>query len=579
MRFAISLVFTCSFLFGFSQIKFTESSSAQNINVSHGDNIFIGGLSFFDFDQDGWDDLTFSSETDKPLYFFKNNNGTFQSVTLNLTDYEKDSRQMNWVDIDNDGDLDFFVAYDDAMNRLYENDGSMNFTDITTSAGLDTTDIQTWGSSWGDYDKDGDLDLFLSSRDLQNNSARNYLYRNNGNKTFTDVTAAAGIDTGHQRSFCASFFDYNNDGWQDIYIANDRIVTPNLLYKNNGDGTFTDVSSESGTDLLIDAMSTTIDDYNNDGWLDIYVTNTLDGNSFLRNNGDGTFTDIAATNGTQFNSIAWGAVFLDADNDTDQDLYVSGSFDNFLTYLSAAFYENNGSGSYSIPLNAGFQVDLAVSYSNAIGDVNNDGYPDISVLNIEPDDNYLWINECYENVNNNWLKVKLNGTVGNKMGIGSWIEIMADNKKQYRYTLCGEGYVSQNSGAEFFGVGDATEIDYVKVTWLSGIEDVIYDVSPNQLLTITEGNTLSNNDFNSFTNFKIFPTIADNQLTITGENLINSNKDFSVEIVNTLGQIIFSKSNMILSNSSIDISKFNSGLYFTNIKYDGLNFTKRFIKK
>ena len=160
----------------------------------------------------------------------------------------------------------------------------MNFTDITVSSGITTETMKSWGGAWGDYNNDGYLDLFLSNRDIVNRDYPNLLYKNNGDNTFTDVSNLVGISNVNHISFCASFFDFNNDGWQDIYIINDRYNTSNIMYKNNGNGTFTDVSAASGTNISIDAMSSAIGDYNNDGWLDIYVTNTTLGNYFLKNN-------------------------------------------------------------------------------------------------------------------------------------------------------------------------------------------------------------------------------------------------------------------------------------------------------
>ncbi|MEZ4796790.1 MAG: FG-GAP-like repeat-containing protein [Flavobacteriaceae bacterium] len=552
----------------FAQISFTESSSSQNINVSHGTGAFVGGISFFDFNNDGWDDLTFASNNGDPVYFFQNNNGTLSSVSLNLVDNLNDTRQINWVDIDNDGDNDLFVVSNNASNRLYLNDGSMNFTDITVSSGISTATMRSWGGSWGDYNNDGYLDLFLSNRDIANGLQPNLLYRNNGNNTFTDVSNSAGISSSNHLSFCASFFDFNNDGWQDIYIANDRFTTSNILYKNNGNGTFTDVSASSGTNIIMDAMSTTIDDYNNDGYLDIYITNTASGNYFLRNNGNETFTNIASTTGTTFNSIAWGAVFLDADNDTDLDLYVSGMRDGTNGQLPSAFYENNGSGIFSIPASAGFANDTAESYSNAIGDINNDGLPDISVLNKEPRDNFLWMNT--NNDGNNWLKVTLEGTTSNRMGIGSWIEISLGGNKQYRYTLNGEGYTSQNSGAEFFGLGNNTIVDYVKVTWLSGVEDILYNVSSNQKLHIVEGSTLSVLE-NNFETSKVYPNPSNGKFQIQTK-LVN----YNVEAYNTLGAKVFSKLN--LSNqTAIDLGFLSKGVYYLSILSDGISETKKII--
>lgn len=543
-----------------AQILFAESAASQNINVSFGVNQFTGGVSFYDFDNDGWDDLTYASEDGSPIYFFKNNSGTYNAVNLNFTDLQNDTRQINWVDIDNDGDNDLFVVSNNASNRLYENDGSFNLTDITVSSGISTAAMNSWGASWGDIENDGDLDLFLCNRDIANGVQPNILYRNNGNNTFTNISASAGISNSNHYSFCASFFDFNNDGWQDIYIANDRFTTTNILYKNDGDGTFTDVSVSSLTNIAIDAMSTTIDDYDNDGWLDIYVTNTSAGNYFLKNNGNETFTNIAASNGTTFDSIAWGAVFLDADNDTDLDLYVSGMRDGTLGFLPSAFYENSAN-IFTIPASAGFANDDAESYSNAIGDVNNDGFPDITVVNRAPRSNFLWVNDCSTNVSNNWLKVTLEGDTSNRMGIGSKIEISINGSKQYRYTLCGEGYISQNSGVEFFGIGNATTIDYVKVTWLSGVEDIINNVSANQTIHIVESSTLSTIENTLLNNIKVYPNPSKGKFQFNTQGIID---DFNIELYNVLGQKLYFESG-IKDKDFINIKNLSKGIYTIKI--------------
>ncbi len=555
-----------------SQILFAESAASQNINVSFGVNQFTGGVSFYDFDNDGWDDITYASEDGSPIYFFKNYNGTYNSISLNFTDLKNDTRQINWVDIDNDGDNDLFVVSNNASNRLYENDGSFNLTDITSGSGISTSVMNSWGASWGDIDNDGDLDLFLCNRDIANGVQPNILYRNNGNNTFANISASAGISNSNHYSFCASFFDFNNDGWQDIYIANDRFTTTNILYKNDGDGTFTDVSASSGTNIAIDAMSTTIDDYNNDGWLDIYVTNTSAGNYFLNNNGDETFTNIAASNGTIFNSVAWGAVFLDADNDTDLDLYVSGMRDGSLGDLPSAFYENTAN-IFTIPVSAGFANDDAESYSNAIGDVNNDGFPDITVVNRAPRSNFLWVNDCSTNVNNNWLKVTLEGDTSNRMGIGSRIEISINGDKQFRYTLCGEGYTSQNSGAEFFGIGNATTIDYVKVTWLSGVVDIINNVSANQTIHIVESSTLSTIKNTLLNNIKVYPNPNKGKFQI---NTLGINDNFNIELYNVLGQKLYFESGL-KNKDFINIQDLSKGIYTIKIITEKGDVSKKII--
>ncbi|WP_431125044.1 FG-GAP-like repeat-containing protein [Flagellimonas flava] len=463
------------------QLSFEESAAALGVDRTYGFSFYGGGLSFHDFDGDGWDDITYSSTLDQQLYFFKNNGGTFSEVDLGI-DNTYETKQVLWVDYDNDGDKDFLATSITGLNKFYVNDGNMNFTDVSETCGLFTDNLYTYGATFGDIDNDGDLDVFISNRDETTFEQHNYLYINE-NGVFIDITESAGIVLDNELSFCASFFDYDNDGLQDIYVANDKINNINRLYRNRGDLTFEDVSISSGAGIAIDAMSTTIEDYNYDGWLDIYVTNTSAGNYHLRNNGDGTFTNVATELGTVFFSIAWGAVFLDADNDTDLDLYVSGMRVGENEQLPSAFYENIG-GSFEIPEGIGFENDNRISFANAKGDVDNDGYPDIIVLN-DTEDNFLWKNTTTNN--NNWLKVKLEGTTSNKEGIGSTIEVFANGMPQYRYTVCGEGYLGQNSSYEFFGLGDATAIDYVQVKWLSGIVDRIENVDINQAMTVVEG--------------------------------------------------------------------------------------------
>ena len=469
-----------------AEISFEESAVSLGVGDTYGVSYLGGGVSFSDFDGDGWDDITFSSTENKELLFFKNEGGTFNKVNLGINN-TFETKQVLWVDYDNDGDKDFFATSITGLNKLYENSGNMNFVDISASCGLFTENLYTFGAAFGDIDNDGYLDVFITNRDVTTTNQRNYLYHNNGG-IFTDITENAGLFLGNELSFCASFFDYNNDGLQDIYVSSDKYTKINRLYKNNGDLTFEDVSISSGAGVLIDAMSTTIDDYNNDGWFDIYVTNTSEGNYHLRNNGDGTFTNVAEELGTAFHSIAWGAVYLDADNDADLDLYVSGMLEGLDSRIPSAFYENQN-GTFIIPANIGFENDKRTSFSNAIGDVDNDGFTDIIVMN-DTDNNFVWKNTSTKS--NNWLKVYLKGTISNKDGIGSTIEVYANGKSQYRYTLCGEGYLGQNSSSEFFGLKDASNIDYIKVQWLSGMEDIITNVDANQSITIVEGEGLLN---------------------------------------------------------------------------------------
>jgi hypothetical protein len=551
----------------FAQMNFENQASTIGINVTCGNSLFGSGITFFDYDNDGWDDITIASANGDPVRFMKNINGNFVEQTLNIPSNNWRNKQTNWVDIDNDGDNDLLITSDTNSIKLFENLGNMIMQDITASSGMLLDVMETYGASWGDYNKDGYLDVFVSNRST---NIPNILYKNNGDNTFTIVNNEAGIINTGMLSFCSAFFDYNNDGHQDIYVANDKLQYTNTLYKNNGDGTFTDVSEVSGADIAIDAMSVTIDDFDYDGWMDIYITNDIPGNVFLKNNGDGTFTDIAHASNTTFNSVGWGAVFLDADNDSDLDLYVSGEHNGSVSgYLSSALYESYGDGTFNLN-NSAIPNDFAISYSNAIGDTDNDGYPEIVVNNINHDNIFVWKNNSTPP--NNWLKVKLEGTQSNRNGVGSLIELSINGEKQYRYTLCGEGYLSQNSATEFFGLGSEMNIDYIKVKWLSGVEDTVYDINANQLINIVERSTLTVDDSKKIV-FNVFPNPVSNDLTITSINSISN-----IEIYNIFGQKIFN-TQPNTNETTVNLSSFDVGVYFVNIASNDLSENIKIIKQ
>ena len=306
MKRGIVLCFLFQFSLCFSQLRFEDIATTLGSDVSYGVSNLGGGVSFHDFDGDGWDDITFATGKDKEVIFYRNTGGAFERVDLGIND-TFETKQVLWVDYDNDGDKDFFVTSITGFNKLYQNGGNLVFKDVTASCGLFTENLYTYGASFGDIDNDGDLDAYIVNRDVTTLNQYNYLYLNEDG-VFRDITISSGMPLDNDLSFCASFFDYDNDGDQDLYVSNDKYSKINRLYRNNGDLTFDDVSVESGAGMAIDAMSTTIEDYDNDGWLDIYVTNTYEGNYHLRNNGDGTFTNVAESLGTAMYSIGWGAV-------------------------------------------------------------------------------------------------------------------------------------------------------------------------------------------------------------------------------------------------------------------------------
>jgi len=465
---------------------FNNVASSNNINESFGEiNVFGGGISFSDFDGDGDDDLTFGSKAGEPLHLYQNNGGSFQKIPspVGHTDI---SKQIIWVDYDNDSDKDLFVCSYDAPNRLYRNDGGFTFTDVTASSGLPLTSGVTYGACFGDYDKDGWLDLYII-----NYTTTNQLFRNtNSGAIFTDVSNTTQTGSNNDPDFVALFFDMNNNGNPDLYVATDRYQFPNKMFKNNGSGVFSDVSSPSGTNVSIDAMNAGGGDYDNDGDYDLYVTNTTgpagnDGSALLRNNGNETFTDVAFTSGTIFNRIGWGAHFFDYDNDLDLDLYVSSM--HLDPTQPNALYVNDGVGNFTEPLPNGFPGDTIPSIANVVGDFNLDGKMDIAVSHEGNHTFHLWENQTSNS--NNYLYVNLVGTTSNRSGIGSWVEIHINGNKYVRYTHCGESYLSQRSDNIHFGLGTHTMVDSVIVRWLSGNVDYMYNISANQLLSITENTT------------------------------------------------------------------------------------------
>lgn len=537
---------------GFSQAQFQIVTNSVGLTYSCGNTYLGSGVSFVDFNSDGWDDISIATDENSLPLFFENTNGAFAPVDFNLPILEEQNKQITWVDFDNDGDKDLFITSNTDGNALLENNGEFSFTDITELAGLESENTSTNAVSWGDLNNDGFLDLFVSNRG-ELATVQNHLYLNNGDGTFVNSTEASGILNIAEASFCSVMFDFNNDGWLDIYVSNDKLLYPNRLYKNNGDGTFVEIGEDSGAGIIIDAMTATVDDFNNDSFMDIYITNTQSGNVLLKNNGDETFTDITVSSETEFNSLAWGAIFFDAENDTDLDLYVSGYFDGSVyNYLSSALYVNEGDETFSICSDADNDNDTSESYSNAIGDLNNDGLVDFVVTN-NTDDVYMFYN--YSQNPGNWLKLNLEGVESNKDAIGARIEIGIGENLQYRSVRCGEGYLAQNSLIQHFGLGEADSIDYVKITWPSGQIDWYYDVSVNNTIHYQEGQGELSIDDKSKLNLKLYPTVTQNVLNIASDNLINS-----IEIYNTVGQLI---NEIQVDNITyiLNVSHMASGLY------------------
>ncbi len=534
-----------------AQITYQNVAEAAGIEHTYGTGVSGGGVSFCDFNGDGLDDLSLATEEDGPR-FFRNTGSGFVEISLLPTPVSEPVKQILWADYDNDGDKDLFLAVFEHQNYLFENSGdnTLELIDVSDQAGMPDDGLNTYGACWGDFNRDGWIDLYFGGR-MGNDStlSRHYLLMNRADGTFEDVAVSAGADDPHKPQFCSAFLDFNNDRWPDIYTSHDK-TKGNTLLRNNGDGTFSDVSQSSGAGVALNAMCVAAGDYDNDGFQDLYVSNTPVGNALLHNLGNETFEEVAASAGVALYQTSWGSLFFDADNDGDEDLYVCGMFAGS-DPTTSTFFENEGDGTFSEP-DAGFEGDTASSFSNAIGDFNNDGYPDMMVVNTAPYNSQLWQNS---GGNNHWLKIRLQGVLSNRDGIGSRIELWAGGQYQMRYAHCGIGFLGQNSETLIFGLGANNSVDSILITWPSGHQDRLYEQNADQLLEIPEGSTTngeievdpdvtiitSTEDLEAFAKYEplqLYPNPATTFLTLDLSHLPKGNTKEKVYLFDAQGRFL-----------------------------------------
>jgi enediyne biosynthesis protein E4 len=499
------------------------------------------GLAFFDFDNDGWLDIylpngirleeTYTPETAPISRLYKNNrDGTFQDITAHAG-----VGRTGWGtgvcigDFDNDGWDDLFCTYW-GHNILYHNNGDGTFSDVTRQAGL-YGDRTRWGTgaTFLDYDRDGYLDLFVANYvelDIskvakpgepggctwRNRPAPcgpmglppgiNILYHNNGDGTFSDVSGKAGIlKPGPHYSITPVSYDFDNDGWPDIFVAVDSL--PTLYFHNEHNGTFSEMGLVAGCAYNEEAreqagMGVAVGDFNCDGWLDVFKTHFQEDTPILlQKNSNCTFSDVTYSAGLNgFNKyVGWGTGFMDYDNDGWPDIFwVTGHVypgfikDNVDTYRSPrVVLRNSGNGKFqdvSAQLGPGVNQRFC-SRGSAYGDYDNDGDKDVLVMNLnEPPS--LIRNEGGNK--NNSVTVKLKGTACNRSAIGARVRVVVGEHSQINEVSSGGSVMSQSDLRLQFGLGKSTMVDLLEIRWATTQKtDSFKKVEANQFLTIKEG--------------------------------------------------------------------------------------------
>lgn len=504
------------------------------------------GVAFYDYDHDGWLDIFLVNGTrfeanwtksDAPVSrLYKNNrDGTFTDVTLKAGLARTGWGQGCCIgDYNNDGLDDLLVTYwGDCV--LYRNNGDGTFTDVSESTGVSKTTrlthkgLNRWntGCAFLDYDKDGWLDIFIGNyidfdpktvavpedgnciyKNLRVacgppglDGGKNILLRNDGKGNFTDVTERAGIlKTLGTYALGVLVADFDNDGWPDIYVANDS--TSSALYRNNHDGTFTDVAVEAGVAYSADGkpqagMGVATADFDGDGLLDIVKTNFAgDTSSLYRNLGGNVFEDATFPSGLGRNTrfLGWGAMFLDYDNDSWPDILLTNGHvypevaDTAIEYgykQRKVLYRNLGNGKFAdVSETSGPGILEKVSGRGcAFGDFDNDGDLDV-VVNCVNDSPQLL--RCDSPGTNRWIKLKCIGTKSNRSAIGARVHCVTGARKQVDEVRSGGSYISQNDLRIHFGLGSATMAD-IEIHWPSGQVDQLPGLASNKIYRVVEG--------------------------------------------------------------------------------------------
>jgi len=425
-------------------------------------------ISVVDFDNDGDFDICEvdnNPSLNKPSVYLYRNNGNGSFFIANPEGLPKNLKGLGstWSDFDNDGDFDVMIWFSDHHPILYRNDRNLNFVDVTSIAGISfNPEVKpSFNScSWCDIDNDGDMDLYCSFGEK--------LFKNNGDQSFIDITAESGISPiNEQYPRACAWFDYNKDGLMDLLTAGNNAA----MYTNKGENKFKKDSIPGGYNPY-DHWGIAIGDFNNDGFADIFLTgNGTTCDKLLKNNGKGAYEDIIKQSGFPQGLISnYSATWVDVDNDGWLDLAAD-----------KKIFHNNGNDQFTeITGSVGIQhidsVNSIVSF-----DANKDGAQDIMFGTLNQ--NQLYINE---KPGNNWLKIKLIGNQLNQHGYGTEIRVKSENEQWFRYTLNKVGRYDQESPVQHFGVGQSNQVD-IRVVWPNSIVDELFDIDVNTIIEINEG--------------------------------------------------------------------------------------------
>jgi hypothetical protein len=477
----------CSF---FSKGQFEMVSQDMNIYVKHENTEWGNGASFYDFNRDGWDDLT-TANGDSAIQFFVNNgSGILEEfeITLPIT-ITHQVIAIIWVDYDNDKDSDLFITQFGGRLFLLQNNGEFSFIDVTESAGLPLSEYKYYGASFADVNEDGYLDFYVSKYynpiNYPQSEYSSLFFLGSASGIFTNATISAGLLQPPSPSFQSVFFDYDQDGLLDLFIIIDRSIWPNELFRNNGDGTFTEVSQDMDADTGIDSMCANVGDFDNDLDYDIFITDGPTGNVLLKNNFPLPFMNIADSDVIEVNQSCWGSLWIDVDNDGLQDLFVSTTVGLF-TSSQNLFFKNIGEeGFEDATIEYGIVGDLSPSMCTIMGDLNNDGYFDYYNNNNDPFNSDLWRNV---GGSNNFLALTLEGTISNSDAIGTNVKAFFGGQQAMRLKQFGESYIAQNSGKEIFGLGENEIVDSLIIEWPNGLIEKYFNIVSNHFYHFIEGN-------------------------------------------------------------------------------------------